>query len=151
MKVGYIILAIAGNVVFGKPSNEVMTMLKNVPRPAELLFVPSPDDQTVFEAFPKHLMLNPVEGHMMISSFQANDSSDPPQKLVPGSVLLRVNKIPLTGEMTADEVLNIIAKEVPCRVAYRDMDSFMHLIHLRDGYESLTEVHIINDVNEAEP
>jgi len=144
LKVGYIVLAIAGSVVFGKPSSEVMAMLKDAPRPVDLLFVPSPDAQVHFEKVPESLVLNTVEGHMIVSSLQVDQASDPNQKFGPGSVLLRVSKTPVSGNMTAKDVMVLLGQEVPCKVAYRDMDSFMHLIHLRDGLESLADVHLTN-------
>jgi len=94
---------------------------------------------------------------MMVSSFQADalsrvsdadasseSKADNTNQLIPGSVLLRVNKTAVTTDMSPADVLQLISQEAPCKVAYRDMDSFMHLIHLRDGLESLDDVYIAN-------
>lgn len=52
--VGMLMLTVAGEVVFGRPFDEIMTVVKAAPRPVEMQFVPSPDKQLVFkDAIPR--------------------------------------------------------------------------------------------------
>lgn len=47
--VGMLMLSVAGEVVFGRPFDEIMAVVKAAPRPVEMQFVPSPDKQLVFK------------------------------------------------------------------------------------------------------
>ena len=77
-----------------------------------------------------------MDDHVVVSS-HFSDGALGEQAILPGSVLLRVNKMNITSTMAVKEVMEIITDGLPAQVAVRDMDSFMHLIRLRDGIESL--------------
>jgi hypothetical protein len=47
--VGMLMLSVAGEVVFGRPFDEIMAVVKAAPRPVDMCFVPSPDKQLVFK------------------------------------------------------------------------------------------------------
>jgi hypothetical protein len=48
LAVGMVMLAIEGQVVFGRPFDDVMDVVKAAPRPMKMTFVPSPDNQVTF-------------------------------------------------------------------------------------------------------
>lgn len=160
LTVGMIMLSINNHVCFGQPCEEVMNRLKNTPRPLQIVFVPSPDEQVILAAYPAGLRLSSIEGHIMVSSFNSNkigstgsassnpvssngeviDSVDRLKKILkPGSVLLRINKTTVTPAMSPEEVMTLINSETPSKIAVRDMDSFMHLIRIRDKEETLDD------------
>ena len=164
LNVGMIMLSINNHICFGQPCDEVMNRLKCTPRPLQIVFVPSPDEQVVLAGYPAGLRLSNIEGHIMISSFNSTknglsagisnsesnnpgssngevvDSVDRLKKILkPGSVLLRINKTTVTPKMAPEEVITLINSELPSRVAVRDMDSFMHLIRIRDKEETLDD------------
>ena len=47
--VGMLMLSVSGEVVFGRPFDAIMSVVKAAPRPVEMQFVPSPDKQLVFK------------------------------------------------------------------------------------------------------
>lgn len=46
-----VMLAVNNKVVFGRPFDEVMDVIKVTPRPIKMVFVPSPDKQVIFSLF----------------------------------------------------------------------------------------------------
>ncbi len=164
LNVGMIMLSINNQICFGQPCDEVMNRLKSTPRPLQIVFVPSPDEQVILAGYPAGLRLSTIEGHIMVSSFNStkngpsagnsnSGSSNPVSSngeviysvdrlkkiLKPGSVLLRINKTTVTPTMTPEEAIALINSEMPSRIAVRDMDSFMHLIRIRDKEETLDD------------
>lgn len=66
-------------------------------------------------------------------------------------VIIQVNRVPVTSEATPDDVEAMMSapfhapaveggKPPKVKLAVRDMDAFMHLIRIRDGLESVSEV-----------
>ena len=158
LNVGMIMLSINNQICFGQPCEDVMNRLKITQRPLQIVFVPSPDEQVILASYPAGLRLSSIEGHIMVSSFNRNevnqstisnpvssngdaiDSVDRLKKILkPGSVVLRINKTTVTPTMIPEQVVTLINGETPSRVAVRDMDSFMHLIRIRDKEESLDD------------
>lgn len=124
LETGMIMLAVEGTVVFGKPFEKVMEIIKKCPRPLSMLFVKSPDLQV---NFPPHittvtdrdLILGMIEGYVMVT---ANHLSQLPggcvaadgsergmveynvSRLVPGMVILQVNKQPVTTSSSVNHM-----------------------------------------------
>lgn len=113
----------------------------------------------MFEEPPVDLVLGRIEGFVMIAAFKAE--LGPAQRqggLTPGMVILQVNKQNVTNNQTPEDVMEMMkigenntpieATENPAeriKLAVRDMDSFMHLIRIRDGQESINDVIDIRD------
>jgi len=154
LKVGMLMLAVAGQVVFGKPFEDVMQVIKTAARPVEMMFVPSPDVQFSFTTPPTDLVLGNIEGYVMVAAFKS--SSGPAQEkkgLYPGMVILQVNKETIVSGMSLEVVEEMINRPFlspmgeqaqgegaapKTKLAMRDMDSFMHLIRIRNGAQRIS-------------
>lgn len=86
-----LMLTIAGKVVFGRPFDEVMQLLKSASRPVNIVFVPSPDKQLRYKVPPTNLVLARIEGFIMLTAFSDNNHYD--DGLKPGVVILQVYHI----------------------------------------------------------
>jgi hypothetical protein len=173
LKIGMVMLSVNDEVVFGRPFDEVMGVIKAARRPMEVMFVPSPDQQFTFEIPPSDLVLGRIEGFVMVAAFSRTDGpSQLHQGIRPGMVILQVNKEAVGSGMSPEEVEALINRpfqvsrsnnstsssspggstgsaaikeeiSVPkTKLAMRDMDSFMHLIRIRDGKQSIGKDHV---------
>jgi hypothetical protein len=160
LRTGMVMLSVNGEVVFGRPFEEVMHVIKVAKRPMDVMFVPSPDQQFTFETPPSDLVLGRIEGFVMVAAFSSPHGPAQLHKgITPGMVILQVNKEPVGSGVTPEEVQELInrpfressrgeggapaAGPVPkTKLAMRDMDSFMHLIRIRDGNQSIDKDHV---------
>lgn len=61
--------------------------------------------------------------------------------LIAHSMNDQVNQTKVTPDTASEEVTEMITNSAtPLKIAVRDMDAFMHLIRIRDGKESASEV-----------
>lgn len=149
---GMLMLAIGDEVVFGKPFDVVMGVIQKSARPMNMLFVRSPDLQVVMPSHitsidPQQLMIGMIEGYVMITAnnmktlLAVGDDKENCDKLVPGMIILQANKQPVLADASSPESLNavytLMSSANPIKLAIRDMDSFMHLLRIRDQQESL--------------
>jgi hypothetical protein len=174
LRTGMVMLSVSGEVVFGRPFEEVMQVIKVAKRPIDVMFVPSPDQQFTFETPPSDLVLGRIEGFVMVAAFsRPNGPAQEHKGICPGMVILQVNKEPVGSGMSPEDVEALINRPflnssssdssssnssssgsssssssssgdvntttaVPkTKLAMRDMDSFMHLIRIRDGSQSI--------------
>ena len=158
LRTGMVMLSVNGEVVFGRPFEEVMQVIKAAKRPMDVMFVPSPDQQFTFESPPSDLVLGRIEGFVMVAAFsRPNGVAQGHKGICPGMVILQVNKEPVSAGMSPDEVEEMINRpfqegssgssgsttNIPkTKLAMRDMDSFMHLIRIRDGKQSIGKDHV---------
>lgn len=143
LQVGFLMLSVAGagpadkeTVVFGMKFEDVMGLIKVYARPLTMLFVASPDKEVVFSPIPEDLQLARISDHIIVT--QASSA------VKPGTTILQVNGDKVskteTAEGTMTRLTTAAATGVAPRVAVRDLDSFMHLIRLRDGLETMHDV-----------
>jgi len=156
-----IMLAIGNEVVFGQPFDSVMNVIKKTSRPMEMMFVRSPDLQVVLPPHitsigPDQLMLGMIEGYVMITANNmkailasggvstsisiSGEERVNCDKLTPGMIILQANKQSVLADpqnQTLDSVYELMSSVTPIKLAIRDMDSFMHLLRIRDQQESL--------------
>ena len=151
LKIGMVMLSINGEVVFGRPFESVMQVIKASSRPMDMMFVPSPDHAFTFDTPPTDLVLGRIEGYVMVTAFSCPDGPAQEKKgLCPGMVILQVNKEPVPSGASPEEVEELINRPFrmgdgatpKTKLAMRDMDSFMHLIRIRDGEEPVENVEI---------
>jgi hypothetical protein len=152
---GMIMLAIGDEVVFGHPFEAVMNVIKKSPRPLSMLFVRSPDLQVVLPPHitaitPEQLVLGIIEGYVMITANNmkallackegGEGESSNCDKLTPGMIILQANKQAVLADEKSQALTQVYAQmssASPIKLAIRDMDSFMHLLRIRDQQESL--------------
>ena len=155
LRTGMVMLSVNDEVVFGRPFDEVMGVIKASKRPMDVMFVPSPDQQFTFDCPPSDLVLGRIEGFVMVAAFSRPDGPSQLHKGIrPGMVILQVNKEPVGSGMSPKEVEELMNRpfleksgggDVPppkTKLAMRDMDSFMHLIRIRDGTQSIGKDYI---------
>jgi hypothetical protein len=155
LRTGMVMLSVNDEVVFGRPFDEVMGVIKASKRPMDVMFVPSPDQQFTFDCPPSDLVLGRIEGFVMVAAFSRPDGPSQLHKGIrPGMVILQVNKEPVGSGMSPKEVEELMNRpfleksgggDVPApktKLAMRDMDSFMHLIRIRDGTQSIGKDYI---------
>lgn len=127
---GMLMLTVAGEVVFGRPFDEIMAIVKATPRPVEMRFVPSPDKQLVFaDAMPTGMIFGRIEEYMMLTAFDAEAAKNGPlvgmdyttktkAEVIPGIVIMQVGQTKVTPEMTLDEVSGlIVSSSLPVKIA----------------------------------
>ena len=62
------------------------------------------------------------------------------QVLKPGVVILQINGNTVTADMPLSALYTYLENALPTTIAVRDLDSFMHLIRIRDKEEVLRDV-----------
>ena len=135
LSTGMILLGINNEIVFGRPLEEVTSILKSAKRPLQTAFVRTPDSHIILNQYPSELKLSSRNGQTIISRV----SSDVPL-LAKGLVILQINKTPVTSSHRPGDVTAAIKACLPAKLTVRNMNTFLHLIKIRDGAETIEHI-----------
>ncbi len=155
IKIGDLILAVGPyknekdgtfveKVAFGRSFQDTMEIVKHCKMNSEKLcitFVSSPDSEVTLQKLPQELKLARIAEYIMVTAAPKMNSSNGKRLLKTGSIILQINE----ERVDKTESVNGVWRKMrsclstgPVKLAIRDMDSFMHLIRIRDEKEDLT-------------